>query len=268
MAKITRKSLEEFAKAMAACEAADECILTREEMQSYSAGRDTTATYFGDSVHDSISHTLAGIGDDLFTMEVKRGDDFTYTSVVTSMQEEKLNMPPIQIGRFCEEPPSSGGWDDCSGGYCDPSGGYCDSPDHLNDNKKKSDDKKGTAFDMNKSLAYLRDHAKNKSGHRCAGAIMDALEAGGYHGKRVTSAHQLDDDYLQKADYAEISKDNYIPQAGDIVVYDPVQGHPDGHAAMYGGKGFGWMSDFKQRDMPGGSAYRKENVSYHIYRRK
>ena len=71
MAKITKQSLAEFAKAMAALDTADqEWILSREEMQSFSAGRDEMAAYFGDNQRDQANHVLAGLGNDLLTTEV------------------------------------------------------------------------------------------------------------------------------------------------------------------------------------------------------
>lgn len=125
MAKITKQSLAEFAKAMAALDTADqEWILSREEMQSFSAGRDEMAAYFGDNQRDQANHVLAGLGNDLLTTEVGEGDNTTSPLIASTMQEENPNMPPMHIGIFSSESPSSGAWDDCSGGYCDPSGGY------------------------------------------------------------------------------------------------------------------------------------------------
>lgn len=46
----------------------------------------------------------------------------------------------------------------------------------------------------------------------------------------------------------------YSPLKGDIAVMPSLNGHPDGHIAMF--TGMIWVSDFKQRDHWGSSAYR------------
>jgi hypothetical protein len=59
----------------------------------------------------------------------------------------------------------------------------------------------------------------------------------------------------------------YHPQVGDIAVIQPIPGHPDGHAAIYTGKGTGWYSDFKQlRDIWSHREYEKVKPTYTIYR--
>ena len=53
-------------------------------------------------------------------------------------------------------------------------------------------------------------------------------------------------------------------QKGDVVVFQPVKGHPDGHVAMFDGKQ--WISDYKQDSIYAASPY-KNGAPYVIYRR-
>lgn len=124
----------------------------------------------------------------------------------------------------------------------------------------------GTKVDMKKALEYLTNHANDSSGGYCARNVMNALQAGGYWGTRVGSAHQLNDGYLQGAGFNRVSKVDYQPQAGDIIVIEAIPGHQHGHTAMYNGKD--WVSDFVQKDMFGGRDFRKEGVKYEIYRKQ
>ena len=60
MARITKASLEEFAKEIAALEAAEATILSTEEMDRYSGGRYGAYTSLGTSQSDHEAHALAG----------------------------------------------------------------------------------------------------------------------------------------------------------------------------------------------------------------
>ncbi|MDE8731202.1 hypothetical protein PZH39_16025, partial [Desulfovibrio desulfuricans] len=53
-------------------------------------------------------------------------------------------------------------------------------------------------------------------------------------------------------------------QKGDVVVFQPVKGPPDGHVAMFDGKQ--WISDYKQDSIYAASAY-KNGAPYVVYRR-
>lgn len=72
------------------------------------------------------------------------------------------------------------------------------------------------------------------------------------------------DSFLPSIGFHVVSKTNYSPQKGDIIVLEAVEGHPHGHIAMYSGSN--WISDFVQRDMWGGSAYR-DKAEYTLFRR-
>ena len=121
-------------------------------------------------------------------------------------------------------------------------------------------------WDPDKAIARLRNSAGKSSSGYCAGAVMNAIEAGGEKAKRVDSAHEMNDRYLGNCGFKEVSKNDYVPQKGDVIVIESVPGHRHGHTAMYDGKT--WISDFYQRDAFGSSAYRKPGVQYYYYRHR
>ncbi|MBP5132993.1 CHAP domain-containing protein, partial [Pseudomonas protegens] len=55
------------------------------------------------------------------------------------------------------------------------------------------------------------------------------------------------------------------PAAGDVVIIQPIAGHPHGHMAMFNGTL--WVSDFKQlHGFYPGHSYRVHKPAYKIYR--
>ena len=62
--------------------------------------------------------------------------------------------------------------------------------------------------------------------------------------------------------FKEVSKKNYSPKTGDIVVIERSKKHIWGDIAIYNGKI--WVSDFKQRSM---NVY-KRTYPYKIYRHR
>ena len=71
MARITKASLEEFAKEVAALEAAEATILSTEEMDRYSGGRYGAYTSLGTSQIDHEAHALAGLEHDLLSTAIE-----------------------------------------------------------------------------------------------------------------------------------------------------------------------------------------------------
>ena len=55
------------------------------------------------------------------------------------------------------------------------------------------------------------------------------------------------------------------PQKGDVVVFQAIEGHKDGHVAMFDGRK--WISDNKQDSIYAASIYEDNRVPYVIYRR-
>lgn len=119
-------------------------------------------------------------------------------------------------------------------------------------------------YDVKAATDYLRAHAHSTSQGQCARAVREALEAGGLCTDGRPGSAKDYDSFLPSLGFYEVDPNNYIPQAGDIVVHEAKEGHEHGHIAMYDGSD--WISDFIQRDMFGGSAYRND-PDYPIWRR-
>lgn len=125
-----------------------------------------------------------------------------------------------------------------------------------------------TGYSVSKAVSYLKSHSqpyyiKGVCG-KCARAVREALEAGGLS----TAGHPESacdyDTFLPKIGFHQVDKENYIPQKGDIIVLEAVEKHRNGHIAMFSGDK--WISDFVQRDMWGGEAYRNK-AEYTLFRR-
>ncbi len=100
----------------------------------------------------------------------------------------------------------------------------------------------------------------------CAAYVRVALEKAGLD----TSGHPRDaKDWgptLEKIGFTPVDKHNYVPQKGDVVVFQTYPGgHPSGHMAGYNGKN--WMSDYAQWDFWGGKGRRKYKPPHVIYRK-
>ena len=113
-------------------------------------------------------------------------------------------------------------------------------------------------------MAHLNSHAKSHSVGSCARYVRLAIEAGGcptFAEPPCACDYNL---FLPDLGFHEVDADGYVPQKGDIVVFDAVKGHPYGHICMY--NGVQWVSDFKQRSMYSANAYR--NSGTHTYWRR
>lgn len=126
-------------------------------------------------------------------------------------------------------------------------------------------------WDIDRAIAKLKQDAHTKSTKYCARAVMNAIEAG-IDSKprgllRAPSAYLMNDTngYLEKLGFIEVSPENYVPQKGDVIVIEPIEGHKHGHTAMFDGKI--WISDFIQRDQYGGAAYRTNSKVIYTYHR-
>lgn len=123
-------------------------------------------------------------------------------------------------------------------------------------------------YDVDKAAAYLTQAAQSQSQHECARYVRLALKAGGCPTYIHPASAKDYDAFLPKLGFKEVSITDYNPMKGDIIVIKPPQntkGHEHGHIAMYNGQK--WISDFNQRDMYGGSIYRKKGTVYHLFRR-
>ena len=121
-----------------------------------------------------------------------------------------------------------------------------------------------SGYSISKAVSYLKNNCYQKSHRKCAYFIRKALEAGGLS----TAGHPESacdyDTFLPKLGFHQVDKQNYSPRMGDIIVLEAVPGHVHGHIAMFTGSK--WISDFVQRDMWGGPAYRNK-AKYTLFRK-
>ena len=109
----------------------------------------------------------------------------------------------------------------------------------------------------------MNEHAHLTSQHRCARYVRKGLEAGGAD----TSGHPISaKDYapiLIKNGFVPVSSQNYAPEIGDTVIFQPYSGGSQhGHIQTFTGNR--WVSDFLQNNFYPGRGY--QNSSYQIYR--
>lgn len=120
-------------------------------------------------------------------------------------------------------------------------------------------------FNVDKATTHLTEHGRKTSKSWCAWYTMRALQAGGC--PAILLPAQWYSWFMPVVGFKEVSKDNYKPRAGDVVVFQrpkEYKYHWWGHIAMYNGKQ--WISDFKQRNM---NPYNHNwKVSYKLFRSK
>ena len=117
-------------------------------------------------------------------------------------------------------------------------------------------------MDVDKSVAYLNAHAQGHSLGRCAEFVRKAVEAGGVHLARHTSAKDYGSS-LEAVGFKEVQGTGY--QAGDVAIIQPIPGHPHGHMTMFNGTI--WISDFKQlHGLYPGASYRTIKPPFKVYR--
>lgn len=119
------------------------------------------------------------------------------------------------------------------------------------------------AWDVAAAVEHLNENAQPKSLGRCGQYTREAIEAGGVTLTRRASAKDYGSSLLAVG-FEALSMTPARHQPGDVVIVQPVPGHPHGHMAMYNGKA--WVSDFVQRDIYPGQAYRKHKASFTVYR--
>lgn len=102
--------------------------------------------------------------------------------------------------------------------------------------------------------------ALGRSVGRCALYVRKALQSAGYEFTPQPSAYQYANGTLANAGFVKISNDNYVPQVGDIAVFNRTSKNPHGHIQIYDGSQ--WVSDFRQ---PKFSPYSQHN-GYSVWR--
>ena len=109
-------------------------------------------------------------------------------------------------------------------------------------------------YDATRTKEYVTQHAQSRSQGLCALAVRKALAAGGCCMWGHPMCAKEYDEFLLHLDFTKMDKDKYLPQVGDIVVFNATTGHPYGHIAIWNGQQ--WVSDFRQRSFYVANAYR------------
>jgi RHS repeat-associated protein len=101
-----------------------------------------------------------------------------------------------------------------------------------------------TCFDTGAFAETLDNNAMQKSIGRCAKYVRMALEGGGIVTTGRPNAAGNYGPFLQQKGFSPVSMNGYVPQTGDIDVFDITTQHPYGHITGYDGNE--WVSDFFQ----------------------
>ena len=125
---------------------------------------------------------------------------------------------------------------------------------------------KGSVTDPNiqKGIDILNNRASEKSLRLCAQYTRIGLAGMGFTALNTNhpeSAYQYGP-YLTNQGFTSVGQTNSL-LPGDTVVFQPIDGHPHGHIAVYTGSQ--WVSDYKQKSMFASEGY-KTSGSYTIYR--
>lgn len=121
------------------------------------------------------------------------------------------------------------------------------------------------AIDVKAAIRHLDFHAEERSQRWCARYTRQAIEAGGVTLQRAALARDYGPS-LEKVGFTPVADEgtysSYEAQPGDVVIFQAPPGRRAGHMAMYSGSQ--WVSDFRQRSIYAGQAYR--GVPFRVYR--
>ena len=129
-------------------------------------------------------------------------------------------------------------------------------------------DKPLPKWDLDAAIARLHSQVLPESDSKCGEFVHKAIDAGGIilntsynpNGQSASGYGPI----LRHAGFRTVAPGEK-PQRGDVVVFQAIKGHKDGHVAMFDGQA--WISDFRQHDIYAGSDYRKIRAPYVLYRR-
>jgi hypothetical protein len=101
---------------------------------------------------------------------------------------------------------------------------------------------------LNKSQLsdWMDAHALSRSSHHCAMYCRLGMEAAGLNTADRPQSGDAGDygPFLMRHGAQTVPSDSYVPQTGDVVVFNKTDQHPSGHIEMYDGQH--WVSDFMQ----------------------
>ena len=121
-------------------------------------------------------------------------------------------------------------------------------------------------MDLHRFLQDLEARALPPSGQgACARHLREALDAAGIDTRGHPMSPKDWGPMLARVGFAAMTPHGYEPRRGDIVVFQPVPGAPEGHVQAYNGSR--WISDFVQ---PSGfwpaPAYRSASTKFLPFR--
>ena len=112
---------------------------------------------------------------------------------------------------------------------------------------------------------WMDAHALARSSHHCAMYCRLGMEAGGLATEDRPRSGDAGDygPFLMRHGAQVVPQDSYIPQVGDVAVFNKTVQHPSGHIEMFDGNN--WVSDFMQHSF---SPYRDASSTppFTIYR--
>lgn len=132
-------------------------------------------------------------------------------------------------------------------------------PKYSNSAYKKSTLIKGSPPAIAAAHATKAAHAK--STEKCALYVRRALQRAGYNNFTPQASAYMYANVMPKIGFTKISKKNYTPATGDVIVWNKKPGNPHGHIQIYNGTQ--WVSDFKQSSM---YIYGQNHNGYSIWR--
>ena len=93
---------------------------------------------------------------------------------------------------------------------------------------------------------WMDAHALSRSSHHCAMYCRLGMEAAGLDTADRPRSGDAGDygPFLLRHGAKAVPQDSYVPQVGDVAVFDKTEKHPYGHIEMYDGRQ--WVSDFMQ----------------------
>lgn len=111
------------------------------------------------------------------------------------------------------------------------------------------------------AISYAKSHAQPKSTGYCARYVTEAIRTGGKLNIPNTRLAKDMGRTLVNAGFRLVYDQ---PHAGDVAVIQNIVGHDSGHVCIYDGQQ--WISDFVQRTMYPGQAYRTIQPHYELFR--
>jgi surface antigen len=113
------------------------------------------------------------------------------------------------------------------------------------------------------AVSYEQLHVMPKSTGRCAHYVTEAIRKGG--GLNIPNTGEAKDmgATLVNVGFHLVYDE---PVEGDIAVIQSIPDHPHGHVCIYDGQK--WLSDFTQRTMYPGQAYRDLQPHYELFRHR